>query len=111
MTPIEKLMDSSIAIRDSILVRNVIKNKTEVLTIDFSKLTDKTYEVCSNTVAFVSDEVLYVIPLIKGIITLLEDEGYTHELMNVPFTGFTYPASEKERKKWDWLTQISRYPI
>ena len=96
----------AITITNAVQVRYPQFNKTEVLTIDFSKLVDRTYNVNNGTIAFVSDGKLYVIPYMKPVMDILLENNFIQNYMYVPFSNWDYPVLQSIR--WNDLKRTAK---
>ena len=104
---LDGLKERAIVIEDSMWFFNVRLSKEMILdTSIFGTLTNQTYHHCNNTVAFVSDNILYVIPHTKKIISLLLANKFKNKVMFVPFANGDYPIVEEER--WRNLQKEAR---
>ena len=110
MSPMERLQYMALTISAPIAIVHPTRHRVELLSINFSRLTDKTYNVNGGIAAFVENSKLFVTPFIEGIEEFLEDEGFTHsENLCVPFSdGFSYPHEEWRRRLWQDLKRLAK---
>lgn len=65
------------------------------------------YKTNNSVIAFVNEEILYVIPYHIKIMNLLDDSGYIQIDMHVPFSNHEYPYIQKEKEYWDFLKKLT----
>jgi len=101
-----QLKEAAIVITHPIKVHWPQHNKDEFLSIDKSVLIDRTYETNNGTLAFFSDDALYVIPYSKQFMDILLENGFTRRCMYVPFSNWDYPVAWES--KWNDLKRIAK---
>lgn len=69
--------------------------KEELLVPKLDMSLEKGYESNNGTIAFVSDQMLYVIPYMRKVMQILDESGFTRKSMYVPFSNWDYPVAEK----------------
>lgn len=60
-----------------------------------------TYSTNNSTIAFVEEEVLYVMPYFRKAMAVLQENRFTEKCFYVPFSNWDYPLTEKAR--WEEL--------
>ena len=102
----DQLKEMAIAIKHPISIRWPQYKSTDVLTIKFDSLIDKTYSMNNNVVAFACDGILYVIPYIKQVMDILLSNNFTRHSMYVPFSNWDYPIACES--KWNDLKRLAK---
>lgn len=67
---------------------------------------EKGFDINNGIIAFVSNNIKYVIPYMDPIMEILQKEGFSYKSMNVPFSNWDFPMEYKER--WKALKEMAQ---
>lgn len=108
ITSMKELKQAAIAINRNFRVYQPQLNKEEVLQpLDKSSLEklEKGYRSKKGMIAFVSENVQYVIPYMRKVIEILVQNGFEKKKMKVPFSNCDYPIEAKDH--WEELIKMA----
>lgn len=81
-----------------------IYNETSKQPLETPEGMARKYDYNNGILAFVGEDgSYYVTPFCGDIIPLIEEEGYEHKKLYVPFSNFDIPSDEKLAKLWEEL--------
>lgn len=107
MKNITDLVKGSIRIYEGQMVAfPQFKTEDRIHIKDMTPKFDGTYCTNNSTVAFVWEEMLYVTPYTKEVVSILREAGFKFDYFGVPFSNWDYPVYEKEQ--WNGLLEAAK---
>lgn len=106
LATIEDVKSLAITIKNSIeFCKPDLPEETRNIVLNFKF--NRVYNTCNSVIAFVDKDVQYVIPYMRRIRSILENDGYVlNTSIYVPFSQGDYPLRDK--KHWNKLKSVAK---